>query len=516
MKVDRALLSVYNKNGIVKFARGLHNLGIEILSTGGTARLLSENNIPVTEVSDVTGYREMLDGRVKTLHPKVHAGILADRSNPEHMRQLKSQEINTIDLVVVNLYPFEGVVSKKRVSLKEALENIDIGGPTLVRAAAKNYEHVGVVVKPERYAEVLRELEKHGRLLSNKMRSMLALEAFQHTAEYDLLISQYFSRKFGFDSFRFPDKLGLSFNKVRTLRYGENPHQHAAFYKELGISEACISNGIQHHGKALSFNNILDLNDALELVKEFREPAAAVIKHTNPCGVALGKTLAEAYERARGSDPLSAFGSVVGFNRIVDSETASEIVKTFVEAVVATGYRKKALKILKQKKNLRVIEAGKISRPKPSVDMKRVVGGLLMQDRDIKQVRERNLSVVSKRKPSKKEVEDLLFAWKVVRHVKSNAIVFSRDGRTAGIGAGQMSRVDAVKIAAMKSNGGSKGAVMASDAFFPFRDAIDEAAKAGITAVIQPGGSIRDQEVIDTVDEHDMAMVFTGVRCFRH
>jgi len=516
LEVRRAIVSVSDKTGVVDFCRKLSKLGVEIISTGGTAKLLNKEGINVTHISDMTGFPEMLDGRVKTLHPKVHGGVLADRSKKDHLRQIKEAQIKPIDLVVVNIYPFKKTVEKENTTLKDAIENIDIGGPTLVRAAAKNHKHVGIVVSPGRYPEILTELLKHGGL-SDKTRNLLALEAFRHTADYDTAISEYFAGVYAPDD-RFPERLHLPFSKAYDLRYGENAHQEGAFYTEEKQAEPSISSAKQLLGeKKLSFNNILDLNDALELAREFDEPAAVIIKHTNPSGMAAGKTIHDAYVRAREVDPMSAFGCVVGLNRKADKETAEEIVSTFVEAVIAPGYTMEALEVLKTKKNLRAMDVGSLKvKPQPSLDYKRVVGGLLVHDRDIRKVTEKDLKAVTKRKPTKEEKKNMLFAWKICRHVKSNSIVFAKDGQTVGVGAGQMSRVDSVKIAAMKAKEQAKGAAMASDAFFPFRDALDEAAKAGITAVIHPGGSIRDQEVVDAADEHNLAMVFTGIRCFRH
>ena len=473
-----------------------------------------ENNIPVQKVSDLTGYPEMLDDRVKTLHPVIHGGILALRDKVEHMNRLDELGIKPIDLVVVNLYPFQKTISQKNVTLDEAIENIDIGGPTLIRAAAKNHRHVGVVVNSSKYGEIIQELTKNFGALSNETLSKLAVEAFQHTAEYDSIIHNYLGGKASPNGF--PLNLNLNYSKIQDLRYGENPYQKAAFYRELSIDQPCISNSTQLHGKELSFNNILDLNDALELVKDFKKPTAAIIKHTNPCGVASAEDVFKAYKKALGTDSLSAFGSVVALNRKMPLKLAKYIKKFFVEAVIAPGYGPKSVETLKEKKNLRIIETKNLSKKDTGLDIKKVVGGCLVQTRHTPKLTERDLKVISKRKPSKKEINAMLFAFKVCFHTKSNSIIFAKEDITTGIGAGQMSRVDAVKFAAMKSNGNSTASVMASDAFFPFRDGIDEAARAGITAVIQPGGSIRDQEVIGAVDEHKMAMVFTGTRCFKH
>ena len=506
-----ALISVSNKEGIVEFAQNLHNLGIKILSTGGTANLLNKNKIPVTQISDYTGSKEMMDGRVKTLHPKIFGGILALRNNKNHMEELKKNKIVPIDIVVVNLYPFEETAARK-AGFEETIENIDIGGPSLVRAAAKNFNDVLVVVDPEDYNGILDSIKN--KKINNELKQDLALKAFAHTARYDTIINQYFEEKFGKGDF--PDTLNLTFGKVQELRYGENPHQKGAFYKDPFIGECCITNTKQLHGKELSYNNILDMENAFELIKEFEKPAAAIIKHNNPCGVASGKTIDEAYKAALEADPLSAFGSIAALNRNCNKKTAEAMKDCFVEVVVCPKFDEDALGILKQKKNIRLMETGSITKPCPGYAMTKVTGGLLAQTRDYMKISEKDLKIVSKRKPTKKEVEDMLFAFKVNKHVKSNSIVFVKDCVTTGIGAGQTSRVDAVKLATMKSKGKSKGSVMSSDAYFPFRDGIDEAAKAGITAVIQPGGSIRDKEVLDAVNVHNMAMVFTGIRQFRH
>ncbi len=511
----RAILSVSDKTGLTNFAKKLSTLGVELVSTGGTAKALSKERIPVTEVSDVTGYPEMLDGRVKTMHPAVHGAVLALRDNKEHMRKLGELGIAPIDMVVVNLYPFEQTVSKENVALEDAIENIDIGGPALVRAAAKNYRHVAVVVSPSQYADVIRELEENSCRLSEKTLSSLAVEAFKHTSWYDSVICGFLEARFGLIQ-EFPSVLNLTYKKVMDLRYGENPHQRAAFYSELKINEACVTNAKQLHGKQLSYNNIIDLNDAFELVKDFEKPTAAVIKHTNPCGVASADNIFSAYQKAHESDPLSAFGSVVALNRELDLKTAELMKPFFIEAVIAPSFSDSALKLLKEKPNIRLLASGGVTTSSEGVDLRKVVGGMLAQSRNFPVVGAGDIKVVSKRKPSKDEVSSMLFGWKINRHVKSNSIVLCKDEQTVGIGAGQMSRVDAVKIAVEKSGGKSRGSVMVSDAFFPFRDGIDAAQAGGVTAVIQPGGSIRDKEVIDAVDEYGMAMVFTGVRCFKH
>ena len=506
-----ALISVSNKEGIVEFARELTKLGIKILSTGGTAKLLKENKIPVTQISDYTKSREMMDGRVKTLHPKIFAGILAVRKNKSHMAELKKSNIEPIDIVVVNLYPFEETVAKK-ASFEEIIENIDIGGPALVRAAAKNFEDVLIIVDPADYQNILTALKN--KKIDNELRQNLALKAFAHTARYDTIINQYFDDKFG--KGKFPEILNLSFKKKQELRYGENPHQQAAFYKDPFIDKCCITSIKQLHGKELSYNNILDMENAFQLIKEFNEPVAAIIKHNNPSGVAARKSIDEAFSVALDADPLSAFGSVVALNRACDKKTAEKMKECFIEVVICPKFNDDALQILKEKKNIRIMEAASVTKPCPGYFMTKVSGGLLVQTRDYTKISEKNLKTVSKRKPTKDEIKDMLFAFKVSKHVKSNSIVFAKSSTTVGIGAGQMSRVDAAKIAAAKAGKRAKGAVMSSDAFFPFRDGIDKAAKAGITAIIQPGGSIRDKEVIDAADEHGMAMVFTGIRLFWH
>jgi phosphoribosylaminoimidazolecarboxamide formyltransferase/IMP cyclohydrolase len=514
MKVGRALLSVSDKTGIVEFASALHKLGIELISTGGTAKRLSENKIPVVEVSSLTGFPEMLDGRVKTLHPKVHGGILADRGNKKHMKAVSDAGIKTIDLVCVNLYPFQKTV-ESGAKLPEIIENIDVGGPALIRAAAKNFEHVAVIVNPNRYNSLLGELSENKLSLSEKTLSSLAVEAFSHTAAYDALIQQELGKRLTPEDV-FPEKLTLTFNREKELRYGENPHQKAAFYGEPIVKESCVVGARQLHGKQLSFNNILDIDNAFEIVKEFDKPTAVVVKHNNPSGVASAEKISKAFELAHAADPLSAFGCVVALNRKLDYATAELISKLFIEAVIAPGFDTKALALLKEKKNIRLLEVDRVGKPGEGLDFKRVAGGLLAQTADVREVIESDLKVVSKRKPTKKEIEDMLYAWKVNRHVKSNSIVFAKDGVAVGIGAGQQSRVLAVSIAAKKAGDRAKGAALASDAFFPFRDGVDEAAKAGITSVIHPGGSVRDQEVIDAANEHGMVMVFTGIRSFRH
>jgi phosphoribosylaminoimidazolecarboxamide formyltransferase/IMP cyclohydrolase len=522
--VKRALVSVSDKSGIVEFAKGLSGLGYELLSTGGTAKSLREAGVAVTDVAAYTGSPEILDGRVKTLHPKIHGGLLGRRGDPKHVAEMTQHGISPIDVVVVNLYPFEATIQKSGCTFEEAVENIDIGGPSMLRSAAKNHADVTVVVDPSDYGRVLEALGKGGP--SADLRRELARKVFQHTSRYDGMIAGYLESQGSSGVVRFPSLLTLQFEKIRTLRYGENPHQQGAFYREFGGSEPAVARGRQVHGKEMSYNNFLDANSALELVKEYGgvedvSVAAVIVKHNNPCGAAVGGTLCEAYVRARETDPLSAFGGVIAFNANVDVATAKEITSTFVEVVVAPGFEADALAELKRKKDLRLLEVGPLRLDVRTgldlMDLKKIVGGLILQDRDLGALPDvRALKVVSKRAPTPEEYEALAFAWKVCKHVKSNAIVFARPDRTIGIGAGQMSRVDSVKLATLKAASSLKGCVMASDAFFPFRDGIDAAAQAGITAVIQPGGSIRDEEVTKAVDEHDMAMVLTGMRHFRH
>ncbi len=528
MKVKRALISVSDKEGIEDFARELHKMGIELLSTGGTAKLLLSANIPVKMVSDWTGFPEILDGRVKTLHPKIHGGLLALRDNPEHIRQVQQYGIGLIDMVVVNLYPFEKVIQKEGVKLEEAIENIDIGGPSMLRSAAKNFESVAVICNPDRYKEILQELKANDLTLSRETLASLAIEVFNRTSGYDSMIYEFLSDAFKdkvttLDESKFAENLLLRYEKLQDLRYGENPHQKGAFYKDAGFASKVreypsIGSARQLHGKELSFNNILDLDAALQLVKEFDEPAACVIKHTNPCGVALRDSLKEAYKAALECDKLSAFGSIVGLNKRLNKDTANEIVSSdFVECVIAPGYDTEALEALKKKKNMRVIETGEFGEDADKEwDLKKVSGGLLIQDKDVCSIDALNLKVVTKKKPSDEELKSLIFGWAIAKHVRSNAIVLVKNKATVGIGAGQMSRVDSVIIASRKAGERSRGSVLASDAFFPKEDGIEMAASAGVTAIIQPGGSIRDEEVIKTADAKGISMIFTGVRHFKH
>lgn len=532
-RIQLALVSVWDKTGVADFAAGLAEFGVEILSTGGTAKLLRERGLKVTEVSDYTGFPEMLDGRVKTLHPKIHGGLLGMRDKAEHRDQMAKHGIRAIDMVVVNLYPFEATIAKPNVTLEDAIENIDIGGPTMIRSASKNYKHVAVVTNPARYQSVVAEMRASGGGLSEKTRFELAAEAFRLTAGYDTAITNYLH---GLEAKGFPSLITLSLTKRQELRYGENPHQKGAFYVERRVTEPSIGTAEQLSGKELSYNNLLDLNAALELVKEFDAPTAVVIKHNNPCGVGSKATLGEAFRKAYSGDPQSAFGGIVAVNRPVDAAAAEEIIRPrvvgedapapagyFLEGIVAPGYSDEALKILtsrgkwgKEVRLMRVRPWRHEDVDRAAFDMQRVVGGMLVQTRDMAGFDPSKLKTVTKRAPTERELADLRFAWLVCKHVKSNAIVFVKDSMVTGVGAGQMSRLDSVFIAAKKAGSRAKGSVLGSDAFFPFRDGIDEAAKAGITAIAQPGGSARDADAIAAANEHGMAMVFTGERHFRH
>lgn len=515
--INRALVSVSDKRGIVEFCHELSRLGVELLSTGGTARLLTENDIDVTEVSDYTGFPEMMNGRVKTLHPKIHGGILGRRGIDDQV--MLESDIKPIDMVVVNLYPFEETVANPNCDLATAIENIDIGGPTMLRAAAKNHQDVTVVVDPDDYPAIIEELKNDKNQISADTRFKLATDCFAHTAKYDTAISVYLGQ---INGKMLPETLNLQFERIQEMRYGENPHQKAAFYREKNPTYGSIAAAEQLQGKALSYNNIADADAALECVKSFEDAAACVIvKHANPCGVAVAESIFEAYDLAHQTDPTSAFGGIIAFNRELDPATAAEIIKRqFVEVIIAPTINEEALAVLTEKQNIRVMQSGIWnSGHDTAMDYKRVAGGLLVQEKDFGQVTSAEVKVVTKRKPTEQEINDLLFAWKVAKFVKSNAIVYAKNLQTIGVGAGQMSRVYSAKIAGIKAadeNLEVPGSVMASDAFFPFRDGIDSAAEAGITAVIQPGGSMRDQEVIDAANEHDMAMVFTGMRHFRH
>ena len=508
--IKTALISVSGKGGIVEFAKELGKLGIKIISTGNTAKLLEKNKIKVTHVSEITGFPEMLDGRVKSLHPNIFAGILADRKNKNHLNELKKQKIGLIDMVVVNFYPFEETI-RKTDKIKEVIENIDIGGPSLARAAAKNHQNVLVVVDPEDYSSVIDKIKN--KKIGNEDRQALAAKAFSLTAHYDSLISRYFN---GLGKNEYPQLLNLTFRKIQDLRYGENPHQSAAFYRDIFAEQGFVSTARQLHGKELSYNNILDVDAAFELVKEFEKPSATVIKHTNPSGVASAETIEEAYQKAHEADPKSAFGCIVALNRNCNKRIAEYMKPLFIEVVICPKFEKDALELLKEKKNLRLLETGVIKKLKNKLDLRKVTGGLLIQNDPDTELNKNNIKAVTKRKPTKEEIKSLLFAWKVNKHVKSNSVVFVKDDVTVGIGAGQMSRVDAVNLAIMKNSDKIKNSVMSSDAFFPFRDGVDQEAKAGVTAIIQPGGSIRDEEVIRAANEHDIAMVFTGIRLFKH
>jgi phosphoribosylaminoimidazolecarboxamide formyltransferase/IMP cyclohydrolase len=522
--IRRALLSVSDKTGIVELAQALSAQGVEILSTGGTYKLLADNGIAATEVSDYTGHPEIMDGRVKTLHPKVHGGILARRGQDEGV--MTENDISAIDMVVVNLYPFAQTVAKADCSLEDAIENIDIGGPTMVRAAAKNHKDVTIVVNAKDYTRVITELNENNGSTTYQTRFDLAIAAYEHTAQYDGMIANYFGKMVpdyteeAAIETKFPRTINMQFTKKQDMRYGENSHQDAAFYVENELQEASVATAKQLQGKALSFNNIADTDAALECVKEFDAPACVIVKHANPCGVAVDESILAAYDRAFKTDPTSAFGGIIAFNRELDATTAEAIVeRQFVEVIIAPSISEKAANIVAAKKNVRLLECGQWHSKTMQSDIKRVNGGILVQDRDQGMVTLDDLTVVSKRQPTEQELKDLLFCWKVAKFVKSNAIVYARDGMTIGVGAGQMSRVYSAKIAGIKAadeNLEVKGSVMASDAFFPFRDGIDAAAAAGITAVIQPGGSMRDEEVIAAADEAGMAMVLTGMRHFRH
>ena len=521
VRVRRALVTVSDKSGVIELAAALRDLTIEILSTGGTAHALRQAGIAVVDVADITGFPEMLDGRVKTLHPKIHAGILASRSEPEHLRQLREHAIAPIDLVVITLYPFEATVARTNVSFEEAVEQIDIGGPSLIRAAAKNFEDVAVLVDPGDYTGLLAELRQYKGRLSRVTRLHLARKAFAHVARYDALIAGYLERNIetGGES-TLPDVLDLRLFKAQSLRYGENPHQRAALYRGAEADEPSVASAKQLQGKELSFNNLLDLDAALALAREFEEPVAVIVKHTNPCGVGHASRLIDAYLHARAADPASAYGGVLGLNRAVDVETAGELSATFVEAVVAPGYEEAALATLKEKKALRLLQIepwpGMMRADQPGRELRSIAGGMLVQECDALDLNLDDVRTVTRRPPTTGEIRALRFAWKVAKHVKSNAIVLANEQATVGIGAGQMSRVDACRLAVMKAASPTRGTVLASDGFFPFRDGVDAAAAAGVTAIIQPGGSIRDAEVIQAADEADIAMVFTGIRHFHH
>ncbi len=518
VKIKRALISVSDKSGIVEFATALRAMDVELLSTGGTYRLLQDSGLEVTEVAEYTGFPEMMDGRVKTLHPKVHGGILARRGLDDEV--MAGHGIQAIDMVVVNLYPFEATVAKADCTLEDAVENIDIGGPTMVRAAAKNHRFVNILVNARDYPAVLAEMQANDGATSLATRFDLAIKAYEHTAAYDGAIANHFGKLVPGGSTDFPRTFNTQFHKVQEMRYGENPHQRAAFYVEANPAETGIATARQVQGKELSYNNVADTDAALECVKNFAEPACVIVKHANPCGVAVAADIGQAYERAFATDPESAFGGIIAFNRELDAATAKAIVdRQFVEVIIAPSVSPEAAAAVAEKKNVRLLVCGQWRAAGPALDYKRVNGGLLVQDRDLGMVGPGELKIVSILQPTEQQLKDLLFAWKVAKFVKSNAIVYAANGQTVGVGAGQMSRVNSARIAAIKAEHAGLpviGSVMASDAFFPFRDGIDNAGKAGIAAVIQPGGSIRDEEVIAAADEHGMAMVFTGMRHFRH
>jgi len=525
LKVKRALISVSQKKGLLLFAKGLHALGVEIISTGGTARQLKKGGIPVVEVGEYTGFPEMLDGRVKTLHPKIHGGLLARREKPEHMEQIKKHKIGLIDMVVVNLYPFASVTKKKNVQLEEAIENIDIGGPSMLRSAAKNFRNVAVISNPNRYREILNELDTNNGLLSDSVLFKLAVEAFKHTAHYDGLISSFLDQRFKKEDLvqfdrqqtnHLPEEVDLKFTRIQDLRYGENPHQKAAFYKD-----ADHTNGLamlkQRHGKELSFNNILDLNAAIDVVKDFSGPAAVIIKHNNPTGVAENKQLLVAFGEAIECDPVSAFGGIIGLNKNVDEATGKAIAKSgFMECVLAPAFSPKAFAILSQKKNLRLIEFDFSSLKDGCFDFKKVHGGLLLQEKDDRDLNPRELKTVTEKKPTQAQIDAMCFGWKVIKNIKSNAIILVKGKKTIGIGCGQTSRVESIRIAIKQAGKKAQGAILVSDAFLPKTDNVQLAARAGIAAIIQTGGSIADGDVIKEADKYKIAMVTTGVRHFKH
>ncbi|WP_407269812.1 bifunctional phosphoribosylaminoimidazolecarboxamide formyltransferase/IMP cyclohydrolase [Radiobacillus sp. PE A8.2] len=507
----RALLSVSDKTNLAAFAKGLDALGYELVSTGGTLKALQAEGLPAIPVSAVTNFDEILDGRVKTLHPFIHAGLLARRDDSSHIEQLEERDIDPIDIVVVNLYPFKETIAKEGVSEEDAIENIDIGGPTMLRSAAKNFRDVTVIVDPSDYDSVLAGLQEGTQSVED--RKLLAAKVFRHTANYDAMICNYF---IDITDEQDPETYTVTYEKVQSLRYGENPHQQAAFYKEGNVKGASIANAKQLHGKELSYNNIQDANAALEMVLEFSEPAAVAVKHMNPCGIGIGASISEAFAKAYDADPVSIFGGIVALNKEVDEATANQLKDIFLEIVIAPSFSEKALEILTVKKNIRLLETPVDQSPVNPKKVVSVIGGLLVQDRDVASVTKDDVTVATKRQPTEQELEELLFAWKVVKHVKSNAIVVAKGDQTIGVGAGQMNRVGAAKIALEQAGDKAKGAVMSSDAFFPMPDTVEAAAAAGITAIIQPGGSKRDQDSIDACDKHGITMVFTGMRHFKH
>lgn len=510
--MKRALLSVSDKTGLLDFAQGLVRNGYEIISTGGTKRVLEEADLPVIGISEITGFPEIMDGRVKTLHPNVHGALLCVRDNPDHVKQIQDLGIDYIDLVCVNLYPFKETVQKPGVDHATIIENIDIGGPSMLRSASKNYRFIPVVCDPADYDTVLEEIEANGET-NPETREKLAAKVFRHTARYDAMIADYLTKKTGET---FPESMTITFDKVQDLRYGENPHQRAAFYKGMN-PQYSLANATQLHGKELSYNNIQDGNAAIEILKDFSDsPAAVGLKHMNPCGVGIGKTINEAWDKAYEADPVSIFGGIVALNRPVDKELAEKLSKIFLEIIIAPGFDEDALEILERKKNIRLMVLDTTLEPNNNLKYTNVSDGLLVQDMDTHQVKAEDLKCVTNRKPTAEELEQLLFGWKVVKHVKSNAIVLVKDNMTIGVGAGQMNRVGAAKIAIEQAGEKAKGSIMASDAFFPMPDTVEEAAKAGVTAIIQPGGSIRDQDSIDACNKYGIAMVTTGVRHFKH
>ena len=516
--VRRALISVSDKTGVVEFARELSKLNIEILSTGGTAKLLSDNGVNVTEVSSYTGFPEIMDGRVKTLHPKIHGGILGRRGTDDDV--MREHNIVPIDLIVINLYPFAATIAKPNCSLEDAIENIDIGGPAMLRAAAKNYQYVATVVNPGDYVRVLDALNNNNTTLNDDLRFDLAVKTYEYTAQYDGMIANYLGKKLSDSDEVFPRTLNLQFHQSQVLRYGENPHQRGAFYVEEGALEPSVATSKIIQGKELSYNNVADTDAALECVRQFKDPACVIVKHANPCGASSAEDILKAYELAYQTDPTSAFGGIIAFNKTLDVTTAKTIIdRQFVEVLIAPIIPEETRKVLTEKKNVRVLECGAWEGTFKSFDYKRVLGGLLIQDRDLGEIKQSDLKIVSKQQPTDNEIRDLLFAWKIVKFVKSNAIVYARNQQIIGVGAGQMSRVYSARIAAIKAQDEKlevAGSVMASDAFFPFRDAIDAAHEHGIKAIIQPGGSVNDKEVIEAVDECGMAMAFTNMRHFRH
>jgi phosphoribosylaminoimidazolecarboxamide formyltransferase / IMP cyclohydrolase len=508
----RALISVSDKTGILEFAQELQALGVEIISTGGTAKMLAEKGVKVTGISEVTGFPEILDGRVKTLHPNIHSGLLAIMDKEEHRKQIEELGIQPIDLVVVNLYPFKETIANLNVTYEDAIENIDIGGPTMLRSAAKNHAFVTVVVDALDYPLILTEMKNGDVTIETKRR--LAAKVFRHTAAYDSLISNYLTEQVGEE---WPEQFTVTFEKAQDLRYGENPHQKAAFYRKPLAKSGTLSMAEQLHGKELSYNNINDADAALKLVKEFDQPAVVAVKHTNPCGVGIGNTIYDAYQKAYASDPISIFGGIIAANRKIDRPTAEQMKEIFLEIIMAPDFDEEALEVLKEKKNLRLLRVGELKMAsQPERQLSSVTGGVLVQEEDVKQTSSKDLHVVTERKPTEEEVEQLLFAWKVVKHVKSNAIVLTKDFQTIGVGAGQMNRVGSAKIAIEQAGDKAVGSFLASDAFFPMSDTVEVAAKAGITAIIQPGGSIRDEESIEVANKHGIAMVFTGIRHFKH